>query len=85
VIRAAVMGTILVLGQRLERRAHTWTTLFAVCWARTIWDPQTLWDLGFQLSAPATASLFAYGKGVERRLLLGYYAIVVGRWQWNAN
>jgi len=69
VIRAAVMGTIVVVGQRMERRAHAWTTLFAACWAMTVWDPQTLWDMGFQLSALATASLFAYGKGVEARLL----------------
>jgi competence protein ComEC len=69
VIRAAVMGTIVVVGQRLERPAHAWTTLFAACWAMTLWDPQTLWDLGFQLSALATASLFAYGKGVEALLL----------------
>jgi competence protein ComEC len=63
VIRAAVMGAILVVGQRLERRAHAWTTLLAACWA------MMLWDLGFQLSALATASLFAYGKGTERLLL----------------
>jgi competence protein ComEC len=69
VIRAAVMGTIVVLGQRLERRAHAWTTIFAACWAMTLYDPQTLWDLGFQLSALATASLFAYGKGTEALLL----------------
>jgi competence protein ComEC len=69
VIRAAVMGTIVVVGQRLERRAHAWTTIFAACWAMTLWDPQTLWDLGFQLSALATASLFAYGKGTEALLL----------------
>jgi len=25
------MGTILVLGQRLARPAHAWTTLFAAC------------------------------------------------------
>ena len=42
VIRAAAMGTIVVLGQRLERRAHAWTTLLAACWAMTLWDPQTL-------------------------------------------
>jgi len=69
VIRAAVMGTIVVVGQRLARPAHAWTTLFAACWAMTLWDPQTLWDLGFQLSALATASLFAYGKGTEALLL----------------
>jgi competence protein ComEC len=69
VIRAAVMGTIVVVGQRMERRAHAWTTLFAACWAMTVWDPQTLWDMGIQLSALATASLFAYGKGTEAILL----------------
>ena len=31
VIRAAVMGTIVVVGQRMERRAHAWITLFAAC------------------------------------------------------
>ncbi len=61
-IRAAV-------GQRMERRAHAWTTLLAACWAMTLYDPQTLWDLGFQLSALATASLFAFGKGTEALLL----------------
>ena len=69
VIRAAVMGTIVVVGQRMERRAHAWTTLLAACWAMTLYDPQTLWDLGFQLSALATASLFAYGKGTDKLLL----------------
>jgi competence protein ComEC len=69
VIRAAVMGTVVVVGQRLERTAHAWTTLFAATWAMTIWNPQTLWDMGFQLSALATASLFAYGKGTEALLL----------------
>jgi len=69
VIRAAVMGTLVVVGQRLERRAHAWTTLFAACWAMTLWNPQTLWDLGFQLSALATANLFGFGKGTEALLL----------------
>lgn len=69
VIRAAVMGSIVVIGQRLDRPAHAWTTLFAACWAMTLWNPQTLWDMGFQLSALATASLFAYGKGTEALLM----------------
>src|SRR5262245_63728932 len=63
------MCTIVVVVQRLARPAHAWTTLFAACWAMTLWDPQTLWDLGFQLSALATASLVAYGKGTEALLL----------------
>lgn len=69
VIRAAVMGTVVVVGQRLDRQSHAWTTLFAATWAMTLWNPQTLWDMGFQLSALATASLFAYGKSTEALLL----------------
>ncbi|KAB8141439.1 ComEC family competence protein [Chloroflexia bacterium SDU3-3] len=68
VIRAAVMGSIVVLGQRLERPAHAWTTLAAACAAMALWNPQVLWDMGFQLSALATASLFAFGKGTEALL-----------------
>ena len=55
------MGTIVVLGQRLERRAFAWSTIFAACWAMTIWDPQTLWDLGFQLSASYAVLAFLDG------------------------
>jgi competence protein ComEC len=69
VIRAAVMGSIVIVGQRLSRPAHAWTTLLAACMAMTLVNPQTLWDLGFELSALATASLFAYGKGTEALLL----------------
>lgn len=68
VVRAAIMGTLVVIGQRIDRPAFAWSTLFAACWVMTIWDPQILWDLGFQLSALATASLFAYGKPTEQWL-----------------
>lgn len=68
VIRAAVMGSVVVFGQHLDRPAHAWTTLLVACWAMSIWEPQTLWDLGFQLSALATASLFAFGKGTDKML-----------------
>ena len=68
VIRAAVMGSIVVVGQRLDRQSHAWTTLFAACAAMTVFNPNTLWDMGFQLSALATASLFAFGKATEAQL-----------------
>lgn len=68
VIRAAVMGTIVIVGKRLDRQSDAWTTLFVACWLMAIGNPQTLWDLGFQLSALATASLFAFGKQVAALL-----------------
>jgi competence protein ComEC len=65
VLRAAVMASLVVLARSIDRRTEPWTLLFAACWALTLYDPNTLWDLGFQLSALATASLFAFGRPVE--------------------
>ncbi len=68
VLRAAVMASLMVLARTTERQSEPWTLLFVACWALTFHDPNALWDLGFQLSALATASLFAFGKPVERWL-----------------
>jgi len=69
VLRAAVMASLVVVARSADRQTEPWTLLFAACWALTLYDPNTLWDLGFQLSALATASLFAFGKPVEALLL----------------
>jgi competence protein ComEC len=68
VLRAAVMASLVVVARSTDRPTEPWTLLFAACWALTLYDPNTLWDLGFQLSALATASLFAFGKPVEASL-----------------
>jgi competence protein ComEC len=68
VLRAAVMASLMVLAQSTERRSEPWRLLAGACWLLSIADPYVLWDLGFQLSALATASLFAFGKPVESLL-----------------
>ncbi|HEU4322581.1 MAG TPA: ComEC/Rec2 family competence protein [Roseiflexaceae bacterium] len=68
VMRAAVMASLVVIARSGERETDAWRLLAMACWALTLHNPQTLWDLGFQLSALATASLFAFGKPVERWL-----------------
>ncbi len=65
VLRAAVMASLVVLAHSTERRTEPWALLAVACWTLTLYDPNTLWDLGFQLSALATASLFAFGRPVE--------------------
>ncbi len=65
VLRAAVMASLMVLARSSERRSEPWTLLLAACWIISAADPHTLWDLGFQLSALATASLFAFARPVE--------------------
>lgn len=68
VLRAAVMASLAVVARATNRQGEAWTLLMAACWGLSIYDPYVLWDLGFQLSALATASLFAYGKPVEALL-----------------
>lgn len=60
VVRAALMGAILVLGQALGRALHAPTALAAAALAMTAWEPRVVHDLGFQLSFAATAGLLAF-------------------------
>ncbi len=65
VVRAAMMSSLALLARTVERQSEPWRLLLAACWLLTLINPYTLWDLGFQLSALATASLFAFGKPVD--------------------
>jgi competence protein ComEC len=65
VLRAAAMASLAAVARAAERGSGPWRLLLGACWLITLADPHTLWDLGFQLSALATASLFAYAKPVE--------------------
>jgi len=62
VVRAALMGGVLVLGDALGRPTHAPTALLAAAWAMTAWHPAVLGDLGFQLSFAATAGLVAFAR-----------------------
>ncbi len=68
VVRAALMGAIVACAAPLGRKSDAWTALALACFVMTALNPHTLWDLGFQLSALATASLFAWGNYVQRPL-----------------
>jgi competence protein ComEC len=68
VLRAAVMGSLAVLAIVVDRESDAWTSLLAACAAMALIDPHVLWDIGFQLSALATAGLFAFARPLEQRL-----------------
>jgi competence protein ComEC len=61
VLRAALMASLVVIARATERNTEGWRLLAAACWGLSLYNPHVLWDLGFELSALATASLFAYG------------------------
>lgn len=57
VVRAAIMGGLVVVASGLRRRSVALVSLAAACWAMTLVNPLALWQVGFQLSAMATAGL----------------------------
>jgi competence protein ComEC len=68
VVRAAVMGSLAVVAVLVDRESEAWTSLLVACVAMAILDPNVLWDIGFQLSALATAGLFAFARPIEKLL-----------------
>jgi len=65
VVRAAIMGSLALLAQRLGRSSHGLGGLALAAWLMTVWNPLTLWDAGFQLSAGATLGLVLYADRLE--------------------
>jgi competence protein ComEC len=57
VVRASIMGGLLVTATALQRRSTALVSLAAACMAMTMVNPLALWDLGLQLSASASAGL----------------------------
>ena len=62
VVRAALMGTLSLFAAQIGRRQQGLNTLAFVAALMAIWNPQVLWDVGFQLSFFATLGLILYGE-----------------------
>ncbi len=59
VLRATVMGLVLLLSVLLERESQLMNALCLAGLALLIWSPNDLWDPGFQLSFAATAGIIS--------------------------
>jgi len=71
VVRAAVMGGVMLLGHYLGRPSQAAVALMAAAWAMTAYRPGYLQDLGFQLSFAATVGLLLFSaplSGAAERL-----------------
>lgn len=62
VIRAAIMGSLSLFAKQVGRRNAGINTLAAVAVLMVLWNPLTLWDVGFQLSFFATLGLILYAE-----------------------
>lgn len=73
VVRAAVMGSLFLFTSRwLGRPNFPYASLFFAGLVMTLFNPMTLWDVGFQLSFTATLGLMLYAdpftQWTQRRL-----------------
>jgi competence protein ComEC len=66
--RAAAMGALALVAERLGRPTHLWTSFAATAAAMLAWHPELAWDVGFQLSFLGTAAIVLLTPGIERRL-----------------
>ena len=57
VLRAALMGVLVVIAAALGRQSTALVSLAAACLVMAAFSPHVLWDVGFQMSAAATAGL----------------------------
>ncbi|MEZ4734866.1 MAG: DNA internalization-related competence protein ComEC/Rec2 [Caldilineaceae bacterium] len=64
VLRATLMGGLYVVAIALRRRSTAIVSLAFACWAMTLLNAQTVWDVGFQLSSAATAGLILLTPGI---------------------
>ena len=69
VMRAALMSGLFVVAIGLDRRSTALVSLAVACWAMTLLNPLTLWDVGFQLSSAATAGLILFTPGITALFL----------------
>jgi len=68
VIRATVMGVLLLVARLLEREVVAWNSLAAATLGLLLWRPGDLADPGFQLTFAATAAILHLARPFEAGL-----------------
>jgi competence protein ComEC len=68
VVRAALMAGAMMVARFGGSRAHAASALGLAALAMLVVAPSVLWDVGFQLSALATAGLILFAGSIEARL-----------------
>jgi competence protein ComEC len=65
VIRAAVMGGVVIIARESGRPSGAAAALGIACWGLLLVEPRMIGDIGLQLSLAATAGLLALGSHAE--------------------
>lgn len=65
VVRAAIMGGLALFAHQVGRRQNGLNTISFTAAVMAVFNPQILWDVGFQLSFAATFGLILYAQPFE--------------------
>lgn len=68
IVRAAIMGGLTFVAQKLGRLASAWRILVFSALAMLLYKPEWLGDIGFILSFIATASILLFEKRIRNKL-----------------
>jgi len=68
VLRATVMGLLILIGMLLDRESQVGNALGLAALLLLVWRPADLWDPGFQLSFAATAGIVYAGPALRGAL-----------------
>ena len=69
-LRAAVMFSLLLLGEQQNRPHHQLNSLAGSAFCLLIFKPAFLWDIGFQLSYAAVLGILFFARPIEKSLYL---------------
>jgi competence protein ComEC len=64
-VRAALMAGLVIMAQRFGRQNDALAAMGAAAILMTLFQPMTLWDVGFQLSFGATLGLVLYAEPLQ--------------------
>ena len=67
-LRATGMGALALVAAQVGRPTYVWTSLAAAAAGMLGWQPELIWDVGFQLSFAGTAAIILLTPGLEARL-----------------
>lgn len=70
VVRAALMFTVLLVGQQSGRTGSNLNTLFFSALLLLIWNPLLIFDIGFQLSYAAMLGIFLFFDRIQSLLVV---------------
>jgi competence protein ComEC len=82
ILRSAVMFTCIVLGESIGKRTNIYNTLAVSALVILLFNPFSLWDVGFQLSYAAVLSIILFAKNIEN---LFYFKNKLLKWFWALN